>query len=211
VRASRYQVLGSHHWNGGGALRPGHRSLAALMSAVLQEDFGISTGGGKTACKNTFENASLSTGILRGAGVKAALLVAHPKGYGRGAMAFGAAGYPVVPMPVPVGRSARLPRGLPAPDSGAPRQLLRPPRARRPGLVSAPTLNGNQRLKKSHQCELGHIRFAPATSSNRHNRVDPSSSCHGEASCQGSICWIRAPRGPSSTSGRARHVCGWSE
>jgi hypothetical protein len=29
-------------------------------------------------------------------------------------MALRAVGYPVVPMPVPVGRSARLPRGLPA-------------------------------------------------------------------------------------------------
>ena len=92
----------------GGTLRPGRRSLAGLMSAALQEDFGLSTRWQEERSQNTFENASFSAGILRGAGIEAGLVVAHPWDMARALWSFRAVGYPVVPMPVPGARSQRL-------------------------------------------------------------------------------------------------------
>jgi uncharacterized SAM-binding protein YcdF (DUF218 family) len=74
-------------------------SLAALMSKALAEDFNVPVGWREDRSRNTFENASFSAAILRQAGVRSALVVAHPWDIARALWSFRAVGYPVVPLP----------------------------------------------------------------------------------------------------------------
>ena len=82
--------------SGGG---PRGASLAARMSGVLQEDFRVPVQWREERSRNTFENALYSAEILRGAGIHAALVVAHPWDMARALWSFRAVGYPVVPSP----------------------------------------------------------------------------------------------------------------
>jgi uncharacterized SAM-binding protein YcdF (DUF218 family) len=91
--------------SGGG---PRGASLAALMSKVLQEDFRVPVQWREERSQNTFENALYSAEILRGAGINAALVVAHPWDMARALWSFRAVGYPVVPSPTPEGGSPSL-------------------------------------------------------------------------------------------------------
>jgi uncharacterized SAM-binding protein YcdF (DUF218 family) len=86
--------------SGGG---PPGASLAVLMSRALQEDFRVPVQWREERSRNTFENALYSAEILRGAGIRAALVIAHPWDMARALWSFRAAGYPVVPSPVPEG------------------------------------------------------------------------------------------------------------
>lgn len=83
----------------GGA--PRGTSLAVLMSRVLQEDFRVPVQWREERSRNTFENALYSAEILRGAGIPAALVIAHPWDMARALWSFRAIGYPVVPSPTP--------------------------------------------------------------------------------------------------------------
>ena len=83
--------------SGGG---PRGVSLAMLMSRVLQEDFRVPVQWREERSRNTFENALYSAEILRGAGIHAALVVAHPWDMARALWSFRAVGYPVVPSPI---------------------------------------------------------------------------------------------------------------
>jgi uncharacterized SAM-binding protein YcdF (DUF218 family) len=83
----------------GGA--PRGASLAVLMSRVLQEDFRVPVQWREERSRNTFENALYSAEILRGAGIPAALVIAHPWDMARALWSFRAIGYPVVPSPTP--------------------------------------------------------------------------------------------------------------
>lgn len=74
-------------------------SLAALMSKALAEDFNVPVEWREDRSRNTFENASFSAAILRQAGVRSALVVAHPWDMARALWSFRAVGYPVVPLP----------------------------------------------------------------------------------------------------------------
>ena len=80
---------------------PGNRerSLAALMSQTLKEDFGVPVRWREDRSRNTFENASFSAAILRRAGIGSALVVAHPWDMARALWSFRAVSYPVVPAP----------------------------------------------------------------------------------------------------------------
>jgi uncharacterized SAM-binding protein YcdF (DUF218 family) len=91
--------------SGGG---PRGASVAALMSKVLQEDFRVPVQWREERSQNTFENASYSAEILRGAGIHAALVIAHPWDIARALWSFRAVGYPVVPSPIPEGESPSL-------------------------------------------------------------------------------------------------------
>jgi uncharacterized SAM-binding protein YcdF (DUF218 family) len=82
--------------SGGG---PRGDSLAVRMSRVLQEDFRVPVQWREERSQNTFENALYSAEILRGAGIHAALVVAHPWDMARALWSFRAVGYPVVPSP----------------------------------------------------------------------------------------------------------------
>lgn len=84
---------------------PPDAPLAALMSRVLQEDFGVPVQWCEERSQNTFENALFSAEILRHAGVGSALVVAHPWDMARALWSFRAVGYPVVPSPTPEGGS----------------------------------------------------------------------------------------------------------
>jgi uncharacterized SAM-binding protein YcdF (DUF218 family) len=86
--------------SGGG---PRGASLAVLMSRALQEDFRVPVQWREERAQNTFENALYSAEILRGAGIHAALVIAHPWDMARALWSFRAVGYPVVPLPVPEG------------------------------------------------------------------------------------------------------------
>jgi uncharacterized SAM-binding protein YcdF (DUF218 family) len=83
--------------SGGG---PRGASLAMLMSRVLQEDFRVPVQWREERSRNTFENALYSAEILRGAGIHAALVIAHPWDMARALWSFRAVGYPVVPSPI---------------------------------------------------------------------------------------------------------------
>ena len=75
-------------------------SLAGIMSAALQEDFGVPTRWREERSRNTFENAAFSAEILRRAGVPSALLVTHGWDMARALWSFRAVGYPVIPAAV---------------------------------------------------------------------------------------------------------------
>jgi uncharacterized SAM-binding protein YcdF (DUF218 family) len=92
----------------GGAVEDDEESLAALMSKVLQEDFGVDARWREDRSTNTFENASFSAAMLRRAGIPAALVVAHPWGMARALWSFRAVAYPVVASPAHKGGALSL-------------------------------------------------------------------------------------------------------
>ena len=103
--AKAYRKTGLPILVSGGPPEFGERSLAALMTKVLQEDFGIPVRWREDRSRNTFENASFSAAMLRAAGIGSALVVAHPWDMARALWSFRAAGYPVVPAATREGRS----------------------------------------------------------------------------------------------------------
>jgi len=103
-------VLGS----GGPPNNKTNESLAGMMSAVLQNDFGVPVRWQEDRSRNTFENAAFSAEILRRAGVPTALLVTQSWDMARALWSFRAVGYPVIPA-APRQRAAGQPRNeLPA-------------------------------------------------------------------------------------------------
>ncbi len=72
-------------------------SLAGMMSAVLQNEFGVPVRWREDRSLNTYENAAFSAEILRRAGVPSALLIAHCWDMARALWSFRAVGYPVIP------------------------------------------------------------------------------------------------------------------
>jgi uncharacterized SAM-binding protein YcdF (DUF218 family) len=72
-------------------------SLAGMMSAALQNDFGVPVRWREDRSRNTFENAAFSAEILRRAGVPSALLVTQSWDMARALWSFRAVGYPVIP------------------------------------------------------------------------------------------------------------------
>jgi uncharacterized SAM-binding protein YcdF (DUF218 family) len=85
--------------SGGGPPGRPEQTMAALMSRALENDFGASVRWREDRSRNTFENASFSAEILRQAGIRSALVVAHPWDLARALWSFRAVGYPVVPLP----------------------------------------------------------------------------------------------------------------
>jgi uncharacterized SAM-binding protein YcdF (DUF218 family) len=72
-------------------------TLAGMMSAALQNDFGVPVRWLEDRSRNTFENAAFSAEILRRAGVPSALLVTQSWDMARALWSFRAVGYPVMP------------------------------------------------------------------------------------------------------------------
>src|SRR5271167_4004893 len=81
----------------GGRPDDADESLAGMMGAALQNDFGVSVRWREDRSRNTFENAAFSAEILRRAGVPCALLVANSLDMARALWSFRAVGYPVMP------------------------------------------------------------------------------------------------------------------
>jgi uncharacterized SAM-binding protein YcdF (DUF218 family) len=92
----------------GGQLDNIDSSLAAMMAKALENDFLVSVRWREERSLNTFENAAFSAEILKRAGVPAALLVTHPWHMARALWSFRAAGYPVIPAPLRVGKGFSL-------------------------------------------------------------------------------------------------------
>ena len=76
-------------------------SLAAMMSTVLQDDFGVPVRWRENRSTNTYENALFSANMLRQAGVPSALLVTDCRDMARALWSFHAVGYPVTPAVCP--------------------------------------------------------------------------------------------------------------
>ena len=104
VASKQQRRLGLPILVSGGPSGYGERSLAALMSKALEEDFAIPVRWREDRSRNTYENAGFSAAILRQAGVGSALVVAHPWDMARALWSFRAVGYPVAPLPTPEGR-----------------------------------------------------------------------------------------------------------
>jgi uncharacterized SAM-binding protein YcdF (DUF218 family) len=106
--ARRQRQLGLPVLVSGGPPGPAGATLAALMSAALQLDFGVPVRWREERSRNTFENALFSAAILREAGIRSALVVAHPWDMARALWSFRAVGYTVAPLAVPDGRDLSL-------------------------------------------------------------------------------------------------------
>ena len=85
----------------GGAVYGG-TAEAALMKRVLEEEFHVAVRWAEERSRDTRSNAAESAAILRPAGVKRVLLVAHGFDMPRATAEFAAAGLQVVPAPTHV-------------------------------------------------------------------------------------------------------------
>ncbi|MHB1203967.1 MAG: YdcF family protein [Rhodospirillaceae bacterium] len=74
-------------------------SLAALMKAALEQDFGIPVRWTEEHSTTTYENAVLSAPLLKADGVQTIILVTHAAHMVRSARVFAATGLKVVPAP----------------------------------------------------------------------------------------------------------------
>ena len=92
----------------GGWILDADDSLADMMAAALESDFRVPVRWREERSLTTYQNALYSAGILRRAGVPAALVVTNPWHMARALCAFRAVGYPVVAAPTPERRSLSL-------------------------------------------------------------------------------------------------------
>ncbi|MBX7201404.1 MAG: YdcF family protein [Rhodospirillaceae bacterium] len=74
-------------------------SLAAMMKAALEQDFGVPVRWSEDKSRDTYENAAFSARLLREDGVRRIILVTHASHMARAAKAFEAAGLEVVAAP----------------------------------------------------------------------------------------------------------------
>jgi uncharacterized SAM-binding protein YcdF (DUF218 family) len=102
----------------GGLPFPGGVSLAELMARTLQIDYGIRPKWLEARSINTAENASLSTDILRRAGIGRILLVTHAWHMKRAFAAFAANGLAVTAAPTVFYLPGRDPRDAWIPTLG---------------------------------------------------------------------------------------------
>ncbi len=77
----------------------GPPSLAELMAATLQTDYGITPKWREGESRNTAENAIFSSAILRRSGVRHVILVTHAWHMKRAVAAFAANGLDITPAP----------------------------------------------------------------------------------------------------------------
>jgi uncharacterized SAM-binding protein YcdF (DUF218 family) len=82
------------------ARQVGPVSLGAVMATTLQQQFGVAARWTETQSRTTWENAAFSAQILRAAGVGVVYVVTDAWHERRAAVAFAAAGMPMVPAPV---------------------------------------------------------------------------------------------------------------
>ena len=73
---------------------------AAVMTAVLQDEWGVPVAWSETKSINTLENASLSDAILGPAGIRRIYLVTHAWHMPRARFAFERSGFEVIPAPM---------------------------------------------------------------------------------------------------------------
>ncbi len=86
----------------GGVIRPGAPSLAAMMTASMDADFGVAVRWDEDGSGDTWENAQRSAALLRGAGISRVYLVTHAWHMRRALLAFRRAGLAAVAAPVQI-------------------------------------------------------------------------------------------------------------
>lgn len=74
-------------------------SLAAMMKAALEQDFGVPVRWTEDKSRDTYENAAFSAPILKAEGVGRIILVTHAAHMDRAVKVFEAAGLAVTPAP----------------------------------------------------------------------------------------------------------------
>jgi len=92
----------------GGRLGPGEPSVAALMTEVLRQDFGLTARWIEAEAGDTRGNAVLSVAMLRADGVTAAHVVTHAWHLPRTLEAFGRTGFTALPAPVRIEATPRV-------------------------------------------------------------------------------------------------------
>jgi uncharacterized SAM-binding protein YcdF (DUF218 family) len=83
----------------GGRSAPAHESEARLMKDALENEFGVPVRWIEDRSRNTHENAVMSAAILRPAGVRRVVLVAHSFDMPRASAEFAAAGLETIAAP----------------------------------------------------------------------------------------------------------------
>lgn len=103
----------------GGAVVPGEKTaLATMMSRTLKHDYGVDVRWEEDQSRDTWQNASGSAAILRGAGISRIYLVTHPWHMRRALVAFRHFGFDATPAPVrpvvpyPFGIKQLIPRAF---------------------------------------------------------------------------------------------------
>ena len=85
----------------GGRVEPARETEAKVMRDALQDEFGVAVRWVEDQSRNTHENALMTAAILRPAGVRRVVLVAHGFDIPRATAEFAAAG--LEPIPAPTG------------------------------------------------------------------------------------------------------------
>ena len=83
----------------GGAIADSEKPVAMVMAEALGADFQISARWMETDSRNTYENAKLSSDILRAEGIQAVYLVTHAWHMPRALEVFHQAGITAIPRP----------------------------------------------------------------------------------------------------------------
>jgi uncharacterized SAM-binding protein YcdF (DUF218 family) len=83
----------------GGRSAPAHETEARLMKDALENEFGVAVRWIEDRSRNTHENAVMSAAILRPAGVRRVVLVAHSFDMPRATAEFAAAGLETIAAP----------------------------------------------------------------------------------------------------------------
>ena len=83
----------------GGAIADSEKPVAMVMAEALSADFQLSARWMETDSRNTYENAKLSSDILRAEGIQAVYLVTHAWHMPRALEAFRQVGITAIPRP----------------------------------------------------------------------------------------------------------------
>ena len=103
----------------GGVTRRAEPAVGELMAQSLAEDFRVPARWAETESRDTWENATASTAILKPAGINSVYVVTHPWHMKRAMQAFAPTGLAVTPAPTPLDTGARVTVGDLIPRSSA--------------------------------------------------------------------------------------------
>lgn len=92
----------------GGITRRSEPPVGLLMAQSMAEDFRVPVRWAETESRDTWENATHSTAILRSAGIHSVYVVTHPWHMKRALQAFAPTGLTVTPAPTPLDTSAHF-------------------------------------------------------------------------------------------------------
>ena len=92
----------------GGAVHHGEATESSLMRRALEQEFGVPVRWAEAKSRTTHENALYSSGMLRDAGIRSVVLVAHSFDMPRARAEFAAAGIETFPAPTGIPSAKRV-------------------------------------------------------------------------------------------------------